>query len=309
MAESSSMSSKRRAQIPRPNQDLLTGGALTADDATLMRSFLAESGAPAYLLDAIQPGVALAELLAIAERDAPVPEIPELVAQLGEAIGPALAGKGDPFLAEAATLELLGLLRSAYPGDSVEDDTPELLAKVLELVEATEREATVEALVMLRALALYGPEPVLSAEAADRLVVNGLVEPQWTAQIGSPTPVECFAYGDIFGEQESIAVTFAYGRKRHAMAVLIDHNLGGGVKDCWLSDNAAEIKRQYRSLDNSIDAEYSTYTIAEGLEILQEALAAELCPEQPDQLQDTAAFLPLLRHRVRLMAQAPAKKR
>jgi len=274
-----------------------------------MREMLAASGAPSYVLDAIRPGLDLAGLLAEAEVNAPVPEVPELVAQLGDAIGPALAGKGDPFLAEAATLELLGLLRAAYPGDSVEDDTPELHAKVLELVEAAEREATAEALILLRVLALYGPEPAHSATAADRLVAGGLAEPQWTAEIGSPTPVECFAYGDIFGEQESIAVTFAYGRKRHAMAVLIDYNLGGGVKDCWTSDQAAEIKRQYRSLDNSVDTEYSTYTIAEGMEILQEALAAKPCPEQPDQLQDTATFLPLLRHRVQLMAQAPRKSR
>ena len=42
-------------------------------------------------------------------------------------------------------------------------------------------------------------------------------------------------YHDVFGEQESVGAVFDYNNRDHAMMVLIDHSLGGGVKDGWLA--------------------------------------------------------------------------
>jgi len=296
------MSNKRRTRAPQPRQDLLNGG-LTADEAVQMREMLAASGAPAYVLDAIRPGVDLLNLLAEAERNAPMLEIPELIAELGDALEDAFRGKGDPFFAEATILELLGALRSAYPGESVADDSPALVAKITELIEHAERAATPEALVLLRVVGLHGPDEsrLAAAGAADRLVAGGVTEPAWCTQIGRPTVVESFGYGDIVGSQESVSVTFAHGRKRHVVSVLIDYDLGGGVKDCWLSSEATKVKAQCRSLGRNPFSRYSDHSVGEGLRILRAALAAEPCPEQPDQLQDTATFLPLLRQRVALL--------
>ncbi|ONI92386.1 hypothetical protein ALI22I_04410 [Saccharothrix sp. ALI-22-I] len=50
--------------------------------------------------------------------------------------------------------------------------------------------------------------------------------------IGRPRVGACFGYADTFGSQEGVALTFTYGRKSHALVLLIDYDLGGGVKDC-----------------------------------------------------------------------------
>lgn len=59
-----------------------------------MRQMLAEAGAPDFLLGAIQPGTSLADILAEAQRRAPELDSEDLLANLGEAMEPALARKG-----------------------------------------------------------------------------------------------------------------------------------------------------------------------------------------------------------------------
>jgi hypothetical protein len=133
-----------------------------------------------------------------------------------------------------------------------------------------------------------------------------LAELPFVEVLGRPTPQECFSYGDDFGAQESIALTFAYGRKKHAVCVLIDYDLGGGVKDCWITEKAAEIKKRYRSMGERGMALYADLSLADGLTKLQTALASDPCPEQVDQVRDTETYLPVLRQRVALVAESVA---
>lgn len=273
-----------------------------------MRQMLAEAGAPDFVLDAIQPGMSLADLLAETQRRAPELESEDLLADIGEAMEPALAGKGDPFLAEAAVLDLLALLTAYVPMDEAFTDSPAFGAKVIELIGLAEKEATPAALALLRTVAVHGPRETRTAAvaAADGLVAGGLSELPFTEVLGRPAPHECFSYGDAFGEQEAIALTFAYGRKKHAVCVLVDHGLGGGVKDCWITDKATDLKKRYRSIGGGDLAFYEDLPLADGLTRLQAALAADPCPEQVDQVRDTETYLPILRQRVALVAESVA---
>jgi hypothetical protein len=273
-----------------------------------MRQMLAEAGAPDFVLGAIQPGMDLAEVLAEAQRRAPELDSEDLLANLGEAMAPVLARRGDPFLAEAVALDLLALLRAYVPAGEAFTDSPAYAAKVIELIGFAEKEATPAALALLRTIAVHGPQETRSAAtaAADGLVAGGLSELPFTEVLGRPTPHECFSYGDDFGAQESIALTFTYGRKKHAVCVLIDYDLGGGVKDCWITEKATDIKKRYRSMGDSGIAFYEDLSLADGLTKLQAALASDPCPEQVDQIRDTEAYLPILRQRVALVAESVA---
>jgi hypothetical protein len=302
------MSNKRRRRHPPSPGAVAASGPLSDGDAVRMRQMLAEAGAPGFVLDAIQPGMGIADVLAAVESRATEMDGEDLLSSLDEAMEPALARRGDPFLAEAAALELLSLLTAYVPADEAFTDSPALVAKVIELIVLAEKEATPAALALLRTIAVHGPREARSAAAAaaDRLVAGGLSELPFTEFLGRPTPKEVFNYGDIFGAQESIAVTFAYGRKRHAVCVLIDHDLGGGVKDCWITEKATEIKRKYRSMGDAGMAFYEELPLADGLAKLQAALAAAPCPVQDDQVRDTQAYLPMLRQRVALVAESVA---
>lgn len=275
-------------------------------EAVQVRQMLVEAGAPDYVLDVIQPGRTIVDLLAEAQSRAPALESEDLLANLGEAMEPALAGKGDPFLAEAVGLDLLGLLNAYLPVEDAFTDSPAFAAKVIELIGLAEKEATPAAVGLLRTIAVHAPQAACSAAtaAANRLVAGGLPEPPFTEVLGRPVPRECFSYGDDFGQQESIVLTFTYGRKKHAVCVLVDYDLGGGVKDCWVTAKAAATRKKYESLGGGGMTFHADLSLAGGLSKLQAALAAEPCPEQVDQVRDTQTYLPMLRQRVALLAES-----
>lgn len=273
-----------------------------------MRQMLAAAGAPDYVLEAIRPGANLTEILAEAQSRTEQPAVQDLLVEACEALRPALAGKGNPFLAEATVLEMLAVLDVGVVGADVFAESPSFPAAVVELIGLAEQAATRQALAVLRTLAVHGPQASRSpaTAAADSLVAAGVAEPPFTGVLGRPTPHECFAYRDIFGHQAAIALTFGYGRRKHAVCVLIDHDLGGGVKDCWVTDQAAEIRKKYRSMGGEAMAVFEDLSFADGLTRLQAALAADPCPEQLDQMRDTKTYLPILRQRVALVAESVA---
>jgi hypothetical protein len=68
-------------------------------------------------------------------------------------------------------------------------------------------------------------------------------------EIGVPVVGECCGYVDPAGGQETVIAAFAYpGRKQHGLAVLVDHTLGGGVKDCWVSRDPGRTRQDYRQV-------------------------------------------------------------
>jgi hypothetical protein len=301
------MSNKQRGSLESPGS--LAGlGVLSDAEAAMVRQMLVEAGAPDYVLDVIRPGRTMVDLLTEAQSRAPGLASEDIFTNLGETMEPALVGKGDPFLAEAVGLDLLGLLNAYLPVEDAFTDSPAFAAKVIELIELTAKEATPAAVALLRTIAVYGPQTACSAAAAaaDSLVADGLPEAPFAAVLGRPVPRECFSYGDDFGQQESIALTFAYGRKKHAVCVLVDYDLGGGVKDCWITANATATKKKYESLGDGGMTFYADLSLADGLARLQAALAAEPCPAQVDQIRDTQTYLPMLRQRVALLAESLA---
>jgi Plasmid pRiA4b ORF-3-like protein len=266
------------------------------------RAHLAVAGAPAEVLQVLDAASDMDEAMQCLAEAGLVPAPEDSVAGLLEGWQPLLEPGCDALDAELCGTEFVGMIRGAAPADV---GLPDLLT---EMIGQVREYGGPEALAMLRVLAAVGPAEVrpAAAAAADALVAAGLTDRPWAHGLGAPRVGRCFGYADAFGAQESIAVTFTYGRKPHAVVVLIDHDLGGGIKDCFLSDRPDRIRAKYQQAARGFGLEFCDYQPAEAGEILTAALSMQPCPVEPDQVEDVRDYLDLLRSRVELLVAAGA---
>ena len=208
----------------------------------------------------------------------------------------------DQIEAEIAGGGFIGELRRAAPDDvSVTDVLTDVVPQLV-------RHRRPEALAMARALAAIGPAEVrpVAASVADQLTASGLADMPWAAGIGKPRPVRFFGYGDIFGDQQSVVSVFSYGKAQHAIVVLIDHLLGGGVKDCYLVEYTEALREEYRAAGRMPGLRFGDYDAGTARAMLDSALARQPCPVEPDQIEDVWNCIDVLRARVALL---PAGRR
>jgi hypothetical protein len=171
------------------------------------------------------------------------------------------------------------------------------------LVPAAEKAGNPESLALLRILGALGTPELQAAAgaAADRMTANGVADPEWAESIGSPEVRECWFYTDASGKQESVSLSFAYGQRQHAVSVLIDHALGGRIKDAWVGD-ARELLAKTRAVaKRDPTLVFDMIDVADARGRLERAVAAGECPEQADQVEDVAAHRALLRARLELL--------
>jgi hypothetical protein len=273
-------------------------GRPTGDELIKLRAQLAAEGAPEETLRALDVACEADQALRNLVEAGVLPSPEESLAWLMEGWQPLLAPHVDTLSAELSGAEFLGLMRQ------IVQDPDELLPGILTaLIRHAESTAKPEALAMLRLLAVLGPSEIQPAarEAADRLVAVGLTDCPWVGELGTAQAGPCFGFVDESGIQEGIAVTFSYGRKPHALVVLIDHGLGGGVKDCYPTDRPAQVRAEYQGLTKRHGWDFCDYTPAAARAILERALAARPCPVAPEEVQDVGAYLDLLRRRVVLL--------
>jgi hypothetical protein len=216
-----------------------------------------------------------------------------------EGFKPLLKTRADALDAELSGYEFLAVLRATAP------DPADVSALLAELIGQAQACGKPEALAMLRVLAAVGPPPVRPAatDAADRMVARGLKDRPWVADLGAPQVGECFGYADPLGAQEAMAISFSYGRRRHAVAALIDHDLGGGVKDCWLTDGPDRVRAEYQKAARREGLDFRDYQPGEARAIMEKALSKPPCPVAPDQIDDVHTYLDLLRQRVCLLPE------
>jgi hypothetical protein len=231
----------------------------------------------------------------------------ELIGRLARRAIAMIDESRTPLAAEMALADLLGMAeQSLEPGDH--EFAAQTLAEMLAgLVLWAGREGTSGALALLRVIEVLGPLQVreMASEAAARLSASGLKDRPWAARIGRPRLLRAWRYGDVSGEQDSVFVTFDYMSREHVVSVLIDHGLGGGVKDALVAEG-----RALSRLRNDTAAEMASNPLAEFEDLtlpaaavrLAAALAEDPCPVADDQIEDVARFLPLIRARLRLMA-------
>lgn len=220
-----------------------------------------------------------------------------------------IAEARDPLTAELVLCAAFGALEAGLPDDADEDERLEALTVLLgEVIGHAQAQASVDALALLRVCSVLGPATTraVADEGARELVAAGVADRSWAGTVGRPTMLRAWRYEDVFGEQSSVGVLFDYRGREHAFMVLVDHVLGGGIKDCWVTEG-----RSAKAMRNTVAAAMASKPEAVFEDIDATAVAALLgaalanlpCPEQDDQIEDVASHLYLLRARVEHVAQ------
>jgi hypothetical protein len=217
---------------------------------------------------------------------------------------PLLEPDCDELDAEVCGGEFVGELRRAAPPDL---DVADVLRDVIRQLPGHQG---AEALAMARVLAAVGPAGIrqLAADTATQMAVAVQADMSWAAGLGRPKPGTCFGYADIYGEQRAIVIPYSYGRKKHAIAVLIDYVLGGGIKDCYPVDYTGSLRDDYRKIGEQPDLMFSDLDGAQARQILDAALSREPCPADPEQIEDVENYIDLLRARVELLPPPTATR-
>jgi hypothetical protein len=148
----------------------------------------------------------------------------------------------------ALDAEMLGtaLLGSVY-SVAVSDRATAVRDFVSDFLSATNRRRTASATTIREVFAALVPDAAGAAH-----VRRGTQAPAWAAQLGRVRPTGCYAYGDVYGDQTSYLVTFAYedsddGGPEHAVVALVDHNIGI-TKDVFVGASATRILQQVREM-------------------------------------------------------------
>jgi hypothetical protein len=245
-------------------------------------------------------------------HDAPV-DLPddaspaEVTAAVAGDLMAAVAGARRALEAELALCGMLGVVATGIEGDETEQDNALHILLGL-IINYAERVRNADALAVLRVCAALGPPDTRAAAgaAADRVASSGVVDRPWAGRIGRPTFLRAWRYGDIFGNQFSVGALFDERGRDHALMVLVDNQLGGGVKDAWVAEGAdARGMRDMiaaRMADDP-DAYFDDIDVATVAEALRDALVCPPCPEQDDQIEDVGAHLWLVRSRAERLAE------
>lgn len=267
-------------------------------DLDAMRRQLEEAGAPDELLKRLDGVADPDEFVQVIAEAMPEPDTtPDAVI---EGFADLLTPETSPLEAELAGADFLGMVRRAAPDVDV---TRELLS---DLIASAEKSAEPHGLAMLRAVAAAGASGVREAakESAAKLADAGVVEPPWLDRLGTPEFGRAFGYRDADGGQEAIATVFHYDEAEHAVVVLIDHGMGGGVKDVFFSDQTDVIRGEYERASEAMGCELVEHGREQAHRILAAALEQPSCAEHEEQVEDVLDYRDLLRRRVEVLAPA-----
>ena len=206
----------------------------------------------------------------------------------------------DPVDAELWGSDLIGALAASTAG-------PAALAESLtgSLVPAAEAASTPGALALLYVLAAVGSPDLRAAarQAAARVHAHGVADPPWAAALGSPRAGECWHYADVGGRQESLAMTFGYDDREHAVCVLIDHDRGGKIADAWVTRTPGLRAETEQAARQDPLVVFEAISPRDAGRRLASAISAGECPRQPDQVDDVVAHRALLRARLELLSR------
>ena len=267
---------------------------------TQLRQLAIGTGAPNDAIRLIDASATADEAMARLVSAGLIPDEADTFEGMLAWFAPLLEPGRDQLDAEICGGEFIGELTRAAPPDL---EVADVLCDVLTRLPQHQSPA---ALAMARVLASVGPPRVraIAAAAARELAAAGQADQPWVTGLGAPRPGISFSHADIYGEQRAIVVVYSYGRKKHAIAALIDYVLGGGIKDCYPVDYTSSMRDDYRKIGAQPGVIFSDLGRAEAGQILAAALSRLPCPADPEQAADVENYLDLLRARVELLTSA-----
>ncbi|MFI6504333.1 hypothetical protein [Nonomuraea typhae] len=193
------------------------------------------------------------------------------------------------------------------------------------LVDYAAKAGTPASLTLLICLAYLGTarQGAKAEGAALAMMEGGVARPGWAERVGAVKPTGCYVSRDAYGDQDTVICTFAYrwgeaaapsalavaGQDRHALVMVVDHNMSGMARDAWVSSHVDKLLDQARA-----EAEANPMLLFEEIEpqqaraLLESAMKATREPKTPPPVSDSySAYHAFARSR--LKALPPGRKR
>lgn len=231
-------------------------------------------------------------------RNRRTPTPPDAPDPIGE-FGSRLLRVDDPLEAELAGAGLL----------SVRDDDNPRLSELFVAALATNARSnpSPEAAAVLRATAAVAPPALrrILVAALGEVTGAGFYPPEWAARIGRAEPREAWRRCDVFGDVDTIVVTFAYGGAEHAMLVQVDRCRQPTVLQAVVTPQTDQLRSVVDGAGDDPLTDVEPIGLAEARTRLAAALAGE--PERAEQAElneTTRISLPVVRSRLRRLPAA-----
>lgn len=180
------------------------------------------------------------------------------------------------------------------------------------LVDYAAKAGTPASLTLLICLAYLGTarQGAKAEGAALAMMESGVARPGWADRVGAVKPSGCYVSRDAYGDQDTVICTFAYsGQDRHALVMVVDHNMSGMARDAWVSSQVDKLLEQARA-----EAEANPMLLFEEIEpqqaraLLESAMKATREPKTPPPVSDSYSAYHAFA-RARLKALPPGRKR
>ncbi len=136
------------------------------------------------------------------------------------------------------------------------------------LVTHATKAATPAGLALLNTISELGTshrQRVLATEGTQTLSGQGITPPTWADSVGTAHPVAAYVSGSRFGDLDNIICTFRYdsdpgaatNEAGHALIAVIDHNIGGVLRDAWVTTKVDRLLEHCR--DEAADTPMATF--------------------------------------------------
>jgi hypothetical protein len=223
--------------------------------------------------------------------------------QLVTEFGRRLLATGDPLEAEIIAAAVLALPHRERIGPVLAD------LFVRAVCEVAGGRPAAESAALLRALVAVAPPGQRGAAVAalGTVTAAGHYPPEWASQIGRAQPGAAWRSFDVFGDTETVAVTFRYGEVEHAAVVQIDRCRPPTVLRAAVLPDVDQLRSALEDGDDPL-RRTEPIELADARARIEPALASDLHPAELSDLDDGSWLsLPVVRARVRrLPAPAPA---
>src|SRR5690242_9199451 len=209
---------------------------------------------------------------------------------------------GEPLQAEIEASTCMEIPRVLGVRDVAEEE--QFRATVL--VDGARRRRNPDGAALLRLLMAMGTATTKRAasRALAELTGEGVYPPEWVTGIGKAAPGRAWRRYDVFGDDEAIAVTFAYGEAEHGILVQVDL---AGIPVAIAAGVSSNVDRLIEAISGGIGEEgglgefdrSETISLADARQHIAGPLDRMDREPGRDLSNSTLAFLPLVRSRVR----------
>ena len=124
-----------------------------------------------------------------------------------------------------AEVQVAGLLALPALNGGTRADAQEFVAALI--AAAARRQPRSSAAAFYRLLMAFGSPTVkkMASGGLREITSGGVYPPSWVTEIGKPVPGQAWHRYNVFGDEEAVVITFAYGEERHGLLVRIDRTV------------------------------------------------------------------------------------